>query len=175
VRRDLRSLSGTGFDVLVVGAGIYGATIAWEAAQRGLSVALVDRGDFGGATSFNSLKTVHGGLRSLQRGSLSEMREFIRERRSLLRIAPHLVHPLRFLVPTYGFAKRSRLVMATALAINDLVARDRNAGLDPALHLAPSCTISREETPSASAVKLVRMRCWSTAGASARTSSTDAA
>jgi len=59
VRRDLRSLADTRFDVLVIGAGIYGATIAWEAAQRGLSVALVDRGDFGGATSFNSLKTVH--------------------------------------------------------------------------------------------------------------------
>ena len=146
MRRDLRSLADTRFDVLVIGAGIYGATIAWEAAQRGLSVALVDRGDFGGATSFNSLKTVHGGLRSLQRGSLSEMREFIRERRTLLRVAPHLVHPLRFLVPTYGFAKRSRFVMAAALAINDLVAHDRNAGLDAARHLGPSRAISRDET-----------------------------
>lgn len=145
MRRHLRSLVGTRFDVLVIGAGIYGATIAWEAAQRGLSVALIDRGDFGAATSFNSLKTVHGGLRSLQRGSLREMREFIRERRTLLRVAPHLVNPLRFLVPTYGAGKRSRLVMAVALTLNDLVAHDRNAGLDPARHLAPSRTVSRDE------------------------------
>ena len=56
--RDLRALADTQFDLLVVGAGIYGATLAWDAAQRGLAVALIDRGDFGGGTSANSLKTV---------------------------------------------------------------------------------------------------------------------
>ena len=80
MRRDLSRLAGAEFDLLVVGAGIYGAALAWDAAQRGLSVALVDRGDFGGATSFNNHKTVHGGLRSLQQGNLPQMREFIRER-----------------------------------------------------------------------------------------------
>ena len=91
--RDLRRLADSSFDLLVIGAGIYGATIAWDATLRGLSVALIDRDDFGAATSANSLKTVHGGLRSLQRGALPEMRQFIRERRALLRIAPHLVQP----------------------------------------------------------------------------------
>ncbi len=66
MQRDLNRLADTPFDLVVVGAGIYGALAAWEAARRGLTVALVDRGDFGGATSFNSLKTLHGGLRSLQ-------------------------------------------------------------------------------------------------------------
>ena len=108
-----------------MGAGIYGATIAWEAAHRGLHVALIDRGDFGGGTSFNSLKTVHGGLRSLQRANVVEMRQFIRERRTLLRIAPHLVTPLRFLIPTYPELRRSRAVMRTVLAVNDWIARDR--------------------------------------------------
>jgi glycerol-3-phosphate dehydrogenase len=135
VQRDLASLADTRFDVLVVGAGIYGAAIAWEAAHRGLSVALVDRGDFGSGTSFNSLKTVHGGLRSLQRGNLFEMRQFIRERRALFRMAPHLVQPLRFLIPTTRAPKRSLAAMRIALAVNDLVARDRNVGVDPALHL----------------------------------------
>lgn len=65
VPRNLRLLTETEFDVLVVGAGIYGAAIAWDAAQRGLAVARIDRGDFGAGTSLNSLKTVHGGLRSL--------------------------------------------------------------------------------------------------------------
>src|SRR3972149_4625742 len=97
--RDLTRLSDPPFDLLIVGAGIYGATMAWDAAARGLSVAIVDRGDVGGATSFNSLKTVHGGLRSLQRAAFGDMREFIRERRALSRIAPHLVHPLPFVIP----------------------------------------------------------------------------
>src|SRR5215510_12412545 len=130
--RNLRQLTDTEFDVLIVGAGIYGATIAWEAAQRGLTVALVDRGDFGGGTSLNSLKTVHGGLRSLQRGNVVDTRRFVRERRALLRIAPHLVEPLRFVIPTYPGGTRSRSVMRMALAVNDLIASDRNDGLDPA-------------------------------------------
>lgn len=146
VTRDLRRLAETEFDILVVGAGIYGAAIAWEAAQRGLVVALIDRGDFGGATSFNSLKTVHGGLRSLQRANLAEIREFIRERRTLLRIAPHLVEPLQFVVPTYARVGRSRTIMRFALAVNDFVARDRNEGLDPARRLDASGVIGPEET-----------------------------
>jgi glycerol-3-phosphate dehydrogenase len=146
VQRDLASLANTRFDLLVVGAGVYGASIAWEAAHRGLSVALVDRGDFGSGTSFNSLKTVHGGLRSLQRGSLAEMRQFIRERRALFRIAPHLVQPLRFLIPTTRSPKRSRTAMRLALAVNDLVARDRNVGVDPALHLGRGRVLGLDAT-----------------------------
>ena len=72
---------GRPFDLIVVGGGFYGVTTAWDAAQRGLSVAIIDRDDFGAATSFNNLKTLHGGLRSLQSLNLSQMRLFIRERR----------------------------------------------------------------------------------------------
>jgi glycerol-3-phosphate dehydrogenase len=63
--RDLTRLTATTYDVLVIGGGIHGLTIAYEAASRGLRTALVDAGDFGGGTSFNHQKTVHGGLRSL--------------------------------------------------------------------------------------------------------------
>ena len=143
--RDLRGLAETTFDVLVVGAGIYGASIAWEAAHRGLSVALIDRGDFGGGTSFNSLKTVHGGLRALQRGNLREVREFVRERRALFRIAPHLVAPLQFVIPTYGRPARSRLVMRLALAVNGLLAWDGCDGVEPARALGPGAVIGRDE------------------------------
>lgn len=145
VTRDLGRLSDTSFDLLVIGAGIYGATIAWDAALRGLSVALIDRGDFGGATSANSLKTVHGGLRSLQRGAIGEMRLFVRERRSLLRIAPHLVAPLTFVVPTSRHPVRNRPVMRAALALNDLLAADRNQGLLPSRHLHGGRLLSRAE------------------------------
>ena len=88
--RDLPRLAEREFDVLVVGGGIYGLTIAYDAAQRGLSVALIERGDFGAATSFNHLKTIHGGLRYLQSADIRRMRESIRERRAFARIAPRL-------------------------------------------------------------------------------------
>ena len=81
MKRDLASMSNRHFDVVVIGGGIYGACVAWDAALRGLSVALVDKGDFGAATSANSQKIIHGGLRYLQHGDLRRMRESARERR----------------------------------------------------------------------------------------------
>lgn len=144
--RDLRRLADTRFDVVVVGGGCYGVMIAWDAAQRGLSVALIDKDDFGAATSFNSLKTLHGGLRSLQSLNLRQMRLFIRERRTLARIAPHLVRPLPFVMATTRHPRRSKLVLRLALAVNDLIARDRNDGLsDPGTHLPEGRILSREE------------------------------
>jgi glycerol-3-phosphate dehydrogenase len=146
MQRDLRRLADTKFDVVVVGAGFYGVTTAWDAAQRGLSVAIIDKGDFGAATSFNNLKTLHGGLRSLQAFNLPQMRLFIRERRALARILPHLVRPLPFVVPTTRDPRRSATAMRVALAISDAVARDRNHGLpDPGTHLPGSTIVSKDE------------------------------
>src|SRR6187397_1277245 len=146
MQRDLRRLADTKFDVIVVGAGFYGVAAAWDAAQRGLSVAIIDKDDFGAATSFNNLKTLHGGLRSLLSLNFNQMRLFIRERRALARILPHLVRPLPFVVPTSRNPKRSKLAMRIALAISDAVASDRNEGLsDPGIHLPASRIVSREE------------------------------
>jgi glycerol-3-phosphate dehydrogenase len=146
MQRDLRRLADTKFDVIVVGAGFYGVTAAWDAAQRGLSVAIIDKGDFGAATSFNNFKTLHGGLRSLQSLNFAQMRLFIRERRALARILPHLVRPLPFVVPTTYHPTRNALAMRIAFAISDAVARDRNEGLpDPGTHLPPSQIVSKEE------------------------------
>jgi glycerol-3-phosphate dehydrogenase len=146
VQRDLRRLADRRFDLIVVGAGFYGAIAAWDATLRGLAVALIDKGDFGGATSFNNLKTLHGGLRSLQSLDLRQMRLFIRERRALARIAPHLVQPLPFVVPTYRHPGRSRLAMRLALALNDAISHDRHDGVsDPALQLPGGRIISRAE------------------------------
>ena len=144
--RDLRRLADTRFDLIVVGAGFYGAIAAWDATLRGLSVALIDQGDFGGGTSFNNFKTLHGGLRSLQAMNFAQMRLFIRERRALARVAPHLIRPLPFVVPTYAHPLRSRTTMQVALAMNDFVSRDRHAGVtDPALRLPPSRVVARDE------------------------------
>src|SRR6478752_8287316 len=119
--RDLDRLAGRTFDLLVVGGGVYGLTIAYDAAQRGLSVALVERSDFGSATSFNHLKTIHGGLRYLQTVDLARMRESIRERRAFARIAPRYVAPLPFVMPTSNSLTRNPLALRAAFALDALV------------------------------------------------------
>jgi glycerol-3-phosphate dehydrogenase len=127
--RNITSLPPSPFDIVVVGGGIYGACAAWEGALRGLRVALLEARDFGSATSGNSLRTLHGGLRHLQRLDLRRMRESIRERREWLRLAPHLARPLRFILPTHGRGLRGPMVMRTALWLNDVVSSDRNRGV----------------------------------------------
>ena len=143
--RDLRVLAETSFDLLIIGAGIYGTTAAWDATQRGLSVAIIDRADFGSGTSFNSAKTVHGGVRALQSGHVGELRQFVRERRAFCRIAPHLVELLPFIIPTYAGIPRNRWLMRAYFALNDLLAHDRNDQVDPALRLPSSRLVSRSE------------------------------
>lgn len=129
--RDLSTLSSRRFDVLVLGGGIYGLIAAYDAALRGLSVALVERGDFAAATSFNHLKTLHGGIRDLQRFDLRRARESMRERRAIARIAPHMVSPLGFVMPLYGGLTRNPAVMTLAIVVNALLTFDRNRGLPP--------------------------------------------
>jgi len=130
MQRDLTRLTGRVHDLIVVGGGIHGACIAWDAAQRGLSVALVERYDFGSATSASSLRIVHGGLRSLTRGLLRSMRQSNRERSALLRIAPGLVEPLPVMIPTAGTGVASRPVLRAVLRLNDLLSSSRNRELD---------------------------------------------
>ena len=145
MQRNVNLLKDREFDVVIIGAGIYGATAAWEAASRGLSVALIDRGDFGGFTSANSLKTVHGGLRYLQTLDVARVRESIRERRILLKIAPHLVSPLCCVMPTYGHLMKSKWVMRLGLLANDILSFDRNRGLDPERRIPAGKVISRQD------------------------------
>jgi glycerol-3-phosphate dehydrogenase len=142
MQRDLSTLTDRSHDLLIIGGGVHGAIAAWDAAQRGLSVALVERHDFGGATSANSLKTVHGGLRYLQQADLRRMRLSIAERSTLLRIAPHLVRPLGFLVPTSGGGKRSRTALGLALKLADAIGFDRNRGLADGWTLPGGCLVS---------------------------------
>lgn len=146
MRRDLARLADTRFDLLVIGAGIHGACVAWDACLRGLSVAVVDQDDFGAGTSANSLGIIHGGLRYLARGDLPRMLESIRERSALLRIAPGLVEPLPVLVPTYRGRFRSRVAHGLALAINDLASWNRNQGLDSHQVIPPGRLVSQEES-----------------------------
>ena len=129
MQREFRRLAEDIFDVLIIGGGVNGLAAAWDASLRGFSVAVVEKGDYGGATSANSLKIIHGGLRYLQHLDMRRMRMSIRERSTLLRVAPHLVDPLPFLVPTYGRGARSKLAMRFAGVINDVAGFDRNRHL----------------------------------------------
>src|SRR5581483_5248404 len=86
-------------DLLVVGGGINGVGIARDAAGRGLKVVLCEQGDLGGATSSASSKMIHGGLRYLEHGEFRLVRESLAERAVLMRMAPHLVRPMRFVLP----------------------------------------------------------------------------
>lgn len=134
--RDLDQLTGRTFDVLVVGGGIYGLTIAYDAAQRGLAVAVIDRHDFGSGASFNHLRTIHGGLRYLQHFDLRRARESVRERRTMARIAPQAVRPLPFALPLYRSLMRGTLAMRAGMALDRLVATGRNRGV-PSSHRLP--------------------------------------
>src|SRR3954453_6150639 len=133
--RDVDRLTGRTFDVLVVGGGIYGLTIAYDAAQRGLSVALIERSDFGSGATFNHLRTIHGGLRYLQTLDIGRARESIRERRTLARIAPAAVRPLPFVVPLTRSLMGGPLAMRAGFALDAVIGRDRNAGVPPSHRL----------------------------------------
>jgi glycerol-3-phosphate dehydrogenase len=143
MKRDLGAMTRQPFDLAVVGGGIYGICAAWEAARRGLSVCLLERGDFGGATSSQSLKVIHGGLRYLQHADLPRFREGVLERRGFLELAPHLVHPLPFLMPTCGHALRSREVLALGLFANDLLSPDRSPRGDAGKRIPRGRTLGR--------------------------------
>jgi glycerol-3-phosphate dehydrogenase len=145
MQRDIEKLTGRTFDVLVLGGGIHGLTIAYDAAQRGLSVALVERADFGSGASFNHLRTIHGGLRYLQSLDLRRARESVRERRALARIAPHAVRPLPFALPLYRSVLEGKLAMRLGFQLDRLLAFDRNVGVPPAHRLPGGRVASRTE------------------------------
>lgn len=134
------------YDVIIVGGGIYGVTLALEAARRGVRPLLLERGDFGGETSWNSLRIVHGGLRYLQSIDLRRFRESVEERSWMLREFPDLVSPLPCLLPLDGRGLRRPAVLRAALLANDLLSRHRNDGLPPDRRLGGGRVLSLDET-----------------------------
>lgn len=129
MKRDISSIQHFTYDVVIVGGGIFGACAVWEAALRGLKVVLIEKNDFSHATSANHFKMVHCGIRYLQHGDVARMRESSRERSSLLRIAPHLVHTVPIVIPTYGQGLKGKLFLGTGMTLYDLLTTDRNNGV----------------------------------------------
>lgn len=147
VRAGLAELAARELDLLVVGGGITGAGVLRDAAMRGLRAALVDAADFGSGTSSRSSRLIHGGLRYLEQGRLGLVFEALRERAVLLRIAPHLVRPIPFLVPSYRGDRRPRWQLALglglygALALGGNVARPRMFGKTAVLVREPNLRV----------------------------------
>ena len=122
--RAIAALTGERFDIVVIGGGITGAGVALDAASRGYSVALVEKADFASGTSSRSSKLVHGGLRYLQNFDLGLVREALLERRLLVKLAPHLVRPLKMVVPAFDGAHPDRMV-GIGLNMYDVMATER--------------------------------------------------
>ncbi|MFN8636452.1 MAG: glycerol-3-phosphate dehydrogenase/oxidase [Chloroflexota bacterium] len=125
-RANLQELTSGVLDVLVVGGGIVGCGIARDAALRGLRVGLIEREDFGGGTTSRSTRLIHGGLRYLELLDFALVRQDMREREILLRIAPHLVKPLPFLVPMYGWPAWKRDRLRIGMVLYDMLSYDKS-------------------------------------------------
>ncbi|MEW6439437.1 MAG: glycerol-3-phosphate dehydrogenase/oxidase [bacterium] len=129
MQRDLHLMSQEQHDLLIIGGGITGACLSWDAALRGLRVALLDKGDFGSATTSATSKLIHGGLRYLKNREFGLVRESLRERRILSRIAPHAVLPIPFLVPVYRGAANNRFLLMSGMMLYDALSFDKSWGL----------------------------------------------
>ncbi|HEU4618998.1 MAG TPA: glycerol-3-phosphate dehydrogenase/oxidase [Gammaproteobacteria bacterium] len=114
------------YDLIVIGAGINGASIAREAAAQGLDVLLLDQADFGGGTTSASTRLIHGGLRYLEHGEIALVRESLRERETLLKVAPHLVEPLGLYIPIYLGGRRARWQIGIGLMLYDWLSAGRS-------------------------------------------------
>ncbi len=144
MKRDLKKMASEVLDILVIGGGVHGAAIAYHAAKAGYQVALIEKNDFCSATSANSLKILHGGLRYLQHLNIKRMRHSIVARREMMQLAPHLVQPLPCVMPAYGHGLRGKKIMQTALFLNDCISWDRNRGLAADIRLPPGFTVSKK-------------------------------
>ena len=143
--RNTSALEEREFDVLVIGAGIHGVCVARDAALRGLSVALIDQGDFGGETSHNSLKLIHSGIRYLQHLDIRRVRQSIAERNFWLRCVPHLVRPLKCVIPSYGYALRGLGGLGAASTIHNLLSIGSNAGMPAGIKVPTGGVMSKQQ------------------------------
>ncbi len=148
MKRDLNKLSQNKFDLLIIGGGIYGATLLWRAAVAGYSAALVEQNDFGSGTSSNSQKIIHGGLRYLQNLDFLRIRQSVNERKRLLWLAPHLVSPLPCIMPLYGHKIKGKEALSIAVKLYDLISADRNKIHDKSKFIPNGKILNKKEIVS---------------------------
>ena len=146
ISRDPQDAEQGEYAAIIIGGGIYGITLALEAGRRGLKTLLLEKGDFGEQTSYNSLKIIHGGLRYLQTLDLHRFRESVRERTWFLRHFPERVHPLACFMPLYGEGMRKPSIFRAALLANHLLALNRNIGMDSEHQLPMGTVVGVQES-----------------------------
>lgn len=145
INRNPAAAAQSSYDVIIIGGGIYGVMLSLEACRRNLRSLLIEKADFGGATSYNSLRIVHGGFRYLQNLDLERFYESVGERKWFLKTFPELVKPLSCLMPLYNKGIRRPPILYTALKLNDALSINRNQGIRPDRHLAPGEVIKSEQ------------------------------
>lgn len=141
--RELAVLDQTTFDMVVIGGGITGVCVAREASAAGMSVLLVDKGDFGSGTSSATTKYIHGGIRYLENLEVAVVRESLRERRILALAAPHLVRQQRFLMPAWDWSKPGAPVIGLGVGLYGSLAYDRNRDVPASLRIPRSGWLSK--------------------------------
>jgi len=142
IKRDVAAAARQSYDLIIIGGGAYGALAAWEASRRGLRSLVLEQSDFGGATTWNSTRFVHGGLRYLQTFDLARSRQSIRQRRWYFRHFPEHIRPLQCVVGLSGRGLKRPALFRLALAANDLLGWDRNQGVGNDARLPASGVIS---------------------------------
>ena len=145
MKRFIEENSQKEYDIIVIGGGITGASVAYEAASRGFSVALLEKNDFSAATSAATSKLIHGGLRYLANFEFGLVRESLKERRILENIAPNLVYPIPFIIPLYNTWARSAWILEPGMIIYDLLSYDKGFTWDEAKKIPWHKHISRKK------------------------------
>lgn len=146
IARDVQAAAAREFDIAIIGGGIYGVSLLRQAARRGLSACLCEAGDFGGATSWNTLRILHGGLRYLQTLNFRRFQQSTRARRSMALQFPDLIRPLRCVLPLYGRGLKRASILRLGLAVSDVLDRHRNTGLPEQLHLQDGSMLDADAT-----------------------------
>lgn len=142
MKRNIEQFADNEYDLVIVGGGVSGAAVAWDASLRGMKVALIDKGDFGAGTSTATSKLIHGGLRYLKNLELGLVRESLRERRRLEELAPHLVYPLPFVIPVYGWMMF--MLIFVGMVLYELLSFDKKHLKDPTKRL-PSFSVKTRQ------------------------------
>lgn len=149
MKRFIESNEKKQYDLVIIGGGVSGSALAYDAAQRSLSVALLEKHDFGWATSAATSKLIHGGLRYLNNLELGLVRESLKERRILENIAPNLVNPFPFLIPHYPGFKTSKIILRTGLTLYDILSFDKKWTWDPEKKVPNHSWLSKKKTVAA--------------------------
>ena len=146
MNRFIENYDGKKFDLIVIGGGITGSSVAYEAASRGLDVALLEKTDFGAETSAATSKMIHGGLRYLSTYEFALVRESLKERRVLMNIAPNFIHPAPFLFSTYKKDKVSFNQMRLGMILYEALSFDKNWLWDKSKSMPSYTSLNAEQT-----------------------------